>query len=182
MGNNYRVKSQYHGGYPNGYLKRVKLLFPDKQRVLHLFSGKVDLSIIPGDTVDVNPDLEPTYLDSAHTLLKVPLHQYDLILCDPPYTMEDAERYGTTAVKRNRVFEALQRTVPGTHIVWLDQMFPMHRKDFFRIDGVVGLVRSTQHRMRLISIFERTELVLRRRIRTVSQPINVAESSHLMAK
>ena len=43
MGNNYRVKSTYYGGYPAGYLRRIKALFPDKLRVLHVFSGKVDL-------------------------------------------------------------------------------------------------------------------------------------------
>ena len=62
MGNDYRVKSSYYGGYPAGYLKRVRALFPDKQAVLHLFSGKVDLATFPGDTVDINPALHPTYL------------------------------------------------------------------------------------------------------------------------
>ena len=52
MGNDYRVKSSFYGGYPAGYLKRVKALFPDKGRVLHLFSGKVDLAEFPGDTVE----------------------------------------------------------------------------------------------------------------------------------
>ena len=51
MGNDYRVKSEYYGGYPATYLKRVKALFPDKQFPLHLFSGKVDLTAFPGDTV-----------------------------------------------------------------------------------------------------------------------------------
>src|SRR5688572_12340740 len=68
MGNDYRVKSEYYGGYPAGYLRRVKALFPDKQRVLHLFSGKVDLSVFPGDTVDINPALNPTYIDDAQRL------------------------------------------------------------------------------------------------------------------
>jgi hypothetical protein len=63
MGNDYRVKSEYHGGYPATYLKRIKALFPDKRRVLHLFSGRVDLDLFPGDTVDINPGLNPTYLD-----------------------------------------------------------------------------------------------------------------------
>ena len=53
MGNNYRVKSTYYGGYPAGYLRRVKALFPDKKKVLHLFSGMVDVSAFPGDRVDV---------------------------------------------------------------------------------------------------------------------------------
>src|SRR5688500_10251527 len=109
MGNDYRVKSEYYGGYPAGYLRRMKALFPDKKSILHLFSGKVDLKIFPGDTVDINPSLKPTYLDDAQTLENVPLHKYDLVLADPPYSIEDCERYGTSMVKRNRVMAALQR-------------------------------------------------------------------------
>src|ERR1700729_2601312 len=83
MGNDYRVKSEYYGGYPAGYLRRIKALFPDKRRVLHLFSGKVDLATLPGDTVDINADLAPTYVDDAQHLSGVPLGQYDLVLADP---------------------------------------------------------------------------------------------------
>ena len=155
MGNNYRVKSEYYGGYPAGYLRRIKALFPDKDRVLHLFSGKVDLEVMPGDTVDLNPDLKPTYLDDAQTLESVPLEDFDLVLADPPYSVEDCEHYGTSMVKRNKVMKALQRTVPGTHIVWLDQVLPMFRKDFFKVVAVIGMVKSTNHRFRVITIFER---------------------------
>src|SRR5688572_5090033 len=59
MGNDYRVKSSYYGGYPAGYLRRIRALFPEKRRTLHLFSGKVDLATFPGDTVDINPKLKP---------------------------------------------------------------------------------------------------------------------------
>lgn len=48
MGQNYTVKSGYYGGYPHGYLRRVRALFPDKQKVLHLFAGKVDTAQAPG--------------------------------------------------------------------------------------------------------------------------------------
>src|SRR5215472_6378520 len=120
MGNDYRVRSEYYGGYPAGYLRRIRALFPDKRRVLHLFSGKVDLAALPGDTVDRNPDLAPTF-DDAQTLTRVPLDAYDLVLADPPYSVEDADRYQTTMVKRNQVLRALARAAPGTHIVWLDQ-------------------------------------------------------------
>ena len=156
LGNNYRVKSEYYGGYPNTYLSRVKALFPDKKNVLHLFSGRVDTSIIPGDTVDLSPDLNPTYLDDAQSLLNVPLEDYDLVLSDPPYSVEDAEHYRTTMVKRNKVMRALQRLNTGTHVVWLDQVLPMWRKDFFDLQAVIGVVRSTNHRFRVVSIFRRT--------------------------
>lgn len=155
MGQNYRVKSSYYGGYPAGYLKRIKALFPDKQSVLHLFSGKVETEVFPGKTVDLNPDLEPDFVDNAESLDKVPLEDFDLVLADPPYSVEDAEHYGTSMVSRNKVIRALSRLPQGAHVVWLDQVLPMFRKDTFAIEGVIGMVKSTNHRFRVITIFKR---------------------------
>jgi hypothetical protein len=155
MGNDYRVKSEYYGGYPAGYLKRVKALFPDKREVLHLFSGKVDLAVLPGHTVDLNPMLNPTYVDDAQKLENVPLETYDLILADPPYSVEDCDHYQTTMIKRNTVMKALSDTLPGTHVVWLDQVLPMYRKAEWAIEAVIGMVKSTNHRFRVMTVFRR---------------------------
>jgi hypothetical protein len=155
MGNDYRVGSAYYGGYPAGYLRRVKALFPDKKNVLHLFSGKVDLAVMPGSRVDLNADLEPDWVDDAQTLLNVPLQDFDLVLADPPYSVEDAEHYKTTMVKRNKVMSALARVRPGTHVVWLDQVLPMYRKAEWEMVGVIGMVKSTNHRFRVVTIFVR---------------------------
>lgn len=156
MGQNYTVKSSYYGGYPHGYLNRVAALFPDREKVLHLFSGKVDQSIIAGDTVDLNADMNPTYIDDAQTLKTVPLEDYDLVLADPPYSVEDAEHYKTTMVKRNVVMRSLgERLQSGTFVVWLDQVLPMFRKDQFKIVGLIGMVKSTNHRFRVITIFQK---------------------------
>lgn len=153
MGNDYTVKSKYYGGYPATYLKRVKALFPEKRRVLHLFSGHVDTSIIPGDTVDINPDLNPTYVDDAQTLLNVPLEEYDLILADPAYSIEDSEHYGTPMISRNKVFRALARCISGTHVVWLDQVRPMYNGELWYLEGDIGMVKSTNHRYRDIAFW-----------------------------
>jgi hypothetical protein len=155
MGQDYRVKSGFYGGYPAGYLRRIKALFPDKSQVLHLFSGKVDLAALPGDTVDINPDLAPTFVDDAQRLEGVPLGHYDLVLADPPYSVEDCERYQTTMVKRNTVLQALSRLPPDAHVVWLDQVLPMYRKDTFAIEAVIGMVKSTNHRFRVVTVFRR---------------------------
>lgn len=158
MGNDYRVRTGYYGGYPAGYLRRVAALFPDRRRVLHVFSGKVDLSAMPGDTVDCNRALNPTYVADAHDLSRVPLHLYDLVLCDPPYSVEDAERYQTTMVKRNVVLRSLAAGLsPGARVVWLDQVLPMYRKDEWAVEAVIGMVKSTNHRFRVTTVFRRLE-------------------------
>lgn len=156
MGNNYRVKSTYYGGYPAGYLKRIKAMFPDKKHVLHLFSGQVDKSIIDGATVDLNSDNNPDYVDDAQTLELVPLEDFDLVLADPPYSVEDAEHYQTTMVKRNKVMNTLgSRLSKGAHVVWLDQVLPMYRKADFAVEAVIGMVKSTNHRFRVVTIFKK---------------------------
>lgn len=156
MGNNYRVKSSYYGGYPAGYMKRVKSLFPDKVKVLHLFSGQVDLSIVPGDTVDLNPDLNPTWVDNAQTLENVPVESYDFVMADPPYSVEDCDHYKTSMVKRNKVMKVLgSRLMPGSHVAWLDQVLPMYRKTDFSVEGVIGIVKSTNHRFRVLTVFRK---------------------------
>jgi hypothetical protein len=155
LGNNYQVKSTYYGGYPHGYLSRVKALFPDKKNVLHLFSGKVDTETFPGDTVDINTDLKPDYIDDAQSLENVPLEFYDICLADPPYSVEDAEHYQTTMVKRNKVLKALRKLPKDAHVVWLDQVLPMWNKEIFCLEGVIGIVRSTNHRFRVMTIFRR---------------------------
>ena len=155
MGNSYKVASGYFGGYPAGYLRRVKALFPDKKRPLHLFSGKVDTEVFPGDTVDIQEGLHPTYVDDAQTLLNVPLENYDLVLCDPPYSVEDAEHYQTSMVSRKRVIDALARLPKGAHLVVLDQVLWMYRKDTWALEAVIGMVKSTNHRFRVVTVFRR---------------------------
>lgn len=177
MGNDYRVKSGYYGGYPAGYLKRISALFPDRRKVLHIFSGKVDVSAMPGDTVDCNKALKPTYVADAHELSSVPLCSYDLVLCDPPYSIEDAERYQTTMVKRNVVLRSLASgLLPSSRVVWLDQVLPMYRKDEWAVEAVIGMVKSTNHRFRVVTIFRRLERVSeakhlpKRPLKGVTQP------------
>jgi hypothetical protein len=158
MGNNYRVASGYYGGYPAGYLRRIAALFPDRRRVLHVFSGRVDVTAMPGDTVDSNPAMSPTWVADAHNLARVPLQMYDLVLADPPYSIEDADRYRATMVKRNVVIRSLAAGMTaGAHLVWLDQVLPMYRKDEWSIEAVIGVVKSTNHRFRVATIFRRRE-------------------------
>ena len=155
IGNDYRNRTTWHGAYPNTYLRRIRAMFPDKRNVLHVFSGRVDLKAMPGDTVDINADLSPTFVDDCQTLKAVPLERYDLVLADPPYTKEDADHYGTTMVRRNRVVRALARVRPGTHLAWLDMTLPMYRKDEWKCEADIGIRCSTNRRFRSVTIFRR---------------------------
>jgi hypothetical protein len=100
--------------------------------------------------VDINADLEPTYVDDAQRLERVAL-----VLADPPYSVEDAQRYQTCTVKRNVVIRVLQRVKPETHVVWLDQVPVQYRNATFAMEAAIGMMKSTNHRFRMITVFRR---------------------------
>lgn len=152
MGNNYRNKSRYYGAYPGSYLKRVNALFPEKKNVCHLFSG----SIPPGDYVriDINPDNKPDIVADAENLKMK--SRFDIIYADPAYSVEDSEHYGTVMVSRKKVFESCHPALEKKgHLVWLDQVFPMFSKRNWKLIGAIGIIVSTNHRVRFTFIFEK---------------------------
>lgn len=154
MGWNYRG-SGYYGSYPPSYLKRVMSMYPDATKILHLFSGSLGSGVV-GDRFDIDPGLSPDIVGDAHQLSDYVSPVYDLIIADPPYSDEDARHYGTPMVNRNTVVrECAKVLVPGGHLVWLDQVRPMYRRDEWSAVGTIGVVRSTNHRVRVVFILER---------------------------
>ncbi len=159
MGNDYRVKSGYYGAYPAGYLKRIKAMFPAAYYVLHVFAGKVEMGLWPFEqSVDINPDLKPTYVVSAEEMTEREILPgvWDLVLADPPYTAEDAKKYGTKMPNRRKVLKQCALAVrPGGHVVWLDTVWPQFSKKDLTLEGTVSMWRCTNHRIRGVSIFRR---------------------------
>jgi len=161
IGPDYRNKTKYYGAYPAGYIERVMALFPDVESlslgdssvVLHVFSG----SLPPGNYERCDSH-QPAELQCSVYNLPNRIWNFKpwLVLADPPYSAADAEHYGTAMVDRRRAMAALaQVTRVGGHLVWLDTVWPMHRKADWRTVGRIALTRSTNHRIRDISIFER---------------------------
>lgn len=158
IGNDYRNPSRYYGSYPRGYLDRVHALFPDvvaaHDTVLHVFSG----SLPTGPYMRCDALQPAEFQMSIDALAQVTTQTWPLVIADPPYSEDDAKKYGTLMIDRGATMRALAHvTMPGGHVVWLDTVWPMHRKDQWRTVGRVCLVRSTNHRVRLVSIFQRLQ-------------------------
>jgi hypothetical protein len=160
-GQDYRTRSKFYGAYPHGYLERVSALFPDvlqaparqKTDLLHIFSGS-----LPEGNYERCDMAQPAELEvSVYALPNIILNwRPKLVMADPPYSAGDAKEYGTPMVNRGKALRALARvTDPGRHLVWLDVCWPMHRKDEWATVGRILLQRSTNHRARVVSIFER---------------------------
>lgn len=149
MGNRYKT-SGYYGAYPYGYLNRVMAMFPDASSILHVFSG----SLPPGPytRLDIRPEMNPDVVGDAHHLSSLFRERpFDLILADPPYSVEDAEHYGRPMVKRQIVLrECLSVLKPGGWVIWLDQVLPNYRKAEVDLAMIICMIRSTNHRVRAV--------------------------------
>jgi DNA polymerase I-like protein with 3'-5' exonuclease and polymerase domains len=157
LGGNYKRHADYHGAYPITLLRNIDALFPDRGRVLHVFSGAIVAGegIIPGDTIDINPALNPTYCVDAETCDSVTLAQYDFALVDPPYTPKDAAFYGTRPINRGRVLGTLAKGLPaGALIVWLDETTPPYRQDWpIKWQAMISVSTSGGHRTRTLFVY-----------------------------
>lgn len=156
MGQDYRATSRLYGAYPPRYLRRVYPLLPerDTHRTLHLFSGS-----LPASPRDIRVDRSaerPGDLraDASH----LPLRDESVMvtLADPPYSRDDATRYGEPMPDRRRVLhEAARVTVSGGILVWLDVILPPFTKREWHWWGAITIIRSTNHRVRVATFFQR---------------------------
>ena len=156
IGNDYRNKSTFYGAYPNSLLKRYSVMFDeDYKEILHLFSGGLE----PGNYIRFDLEQECEVSGDAHKLSEYfPENKFDIIYADPPYSNEDAEKYGTPMVKRNTVVKECHKILkPGGILVWLDTVYPMYSKKELLLKGTIGLIRSTNHRFRVVCIYQKVE-------------------------
>lgn len=159
VGNDYHNSTRYYGAYPPRFLDKLMAFFPDMTPadILHVFSGSLPAG--PYTRVDVNPLLEPDVVGDVYDApaLFRDRAPFGLVVADPPYSDDDAEKYGTVMVDRGRVTRALAAVVrPGGFLAWLDCVWPMHRKDRWQTVARIYLQRSTNHRVRACHLFERT--------------------------
>lgn len=123
------------------------------EELRHVTNYQMELVDLHGESHGRFPTWQGDVLD--YCAIKPGPCSFDLILADPPYTAEDARKYGDTPVNISKTMRALRSVcAKGGNLVWLDQKWPMHRKDEWKTWGHIGLVRSTNHRMRLVSMFE----------------------------
>lgn len=159
IGNDYRNPSKYYGAYPKGYLDRVAALFPDMtdpRRILHAFSGSLPSGpYVRCDSVQ-GADLSCDIIDLPTAAPAAGYDPFEIVLADPPYSSADAEKYGTKMINRGKVTRTLaQVTAPGGFLCWLDTCWPMHNKRDWVTVGRIYIQRSTNHRVRKLTIFRR---------------------------
>lgn len=169
FGQDFRNRSDYYGAYPGDFLPRLSAVFPEHTilpdrlpfdadtRTLHAFSGS--LPVGPYERCDVVQTAE--YHCDVRALPDVMAARgddpFDFVAADPPYSDEDAViKYKAPPLDRGALTRALARaTNVGGYMAWLDTVWPMHNKHEWVTVGMIAVVRSTNHRIRMLTLFER---------------------------
>ncbi len=162
----YANASTYYGAYPPTFVERVRAMFPEirsEVHILHLFSGGLPkgrytrLDANPEPLEGVRPELVGNVYDLAG-LLAARRRQttFKLLIADPPYSAKDAERYGQRPLDKARAMRSIATAVPaGTHLAWLDTQTPIYNGEHWLRWGDIDIHRSTGHRRRVVTFFER---------------------------
>jgi len=149
-------QSSLYGAYHKNFLDRITSLFPDATKVVHLFCGSMPAGNYIRVGIDKTGNWKPDIEGDAEQLASFLPIKPDLIYADPPYSEEDSEHYGVSLVNRQRVIKecstVLQR---GGFLCWLDQALPTFSNEEIRLVGLIGYIRSTSNRFRVVSIFRK---------------------------
>ena len=162
-----RPKVKYYGAYPAGFLSRARALLGvgPADPVLHVCAGRVrdypyDGVGLHDRTLDLDLACQPDFLRDAREPFPVPVNggAWAAVLIDPPYTDEDAAKYGPGSDKLPApnllVCHGLAVVRDGGRVGILHYLWPQPPKDAKSVAAVAVLV-GFNNRVRIFSVFER---------------------------
>jgi hypothetical protein len=169
-----RPKVKYYGAYPNGFLERARALLGVGiyDAVLHVCGGHAkDYPAKPrgfgytDKTLDLDPATEPDFLQDAREPFpadpdrSAPFGLWKAILADPPYTLDDADKYasGRSALPtpNGLLRNGLEHVRDGGRVGILHYLLPQPPRDGVRFVACVGVIVGYNNRMRVFSVFEK---------------------------
>jgi len=157
LGNNYKNSTEYYGAYPPMYWKRIQAFIkPEYRRIVHLFSGSLQMGNYIRVDVDAeqNPDICCKSEEIENHIIP---NSVDIVFADPPYTKADSEiGYKSNYPNKKQTLHSVHKILKtGGLVFWLDTALPMFRKTEYKLVGTITIIISTNHRVRLTSIFQK---------------------------
>jgi|19_taG_2_1085344.scaffolds.fasta_scaffold09880_2 hypothetical protein len=156
---------KYYGAYLGGFPERARTLIGASRNdnVLHVCGGMSRLYPYKGGfgdndkTLDINPECAPNYLQDVRDPWP---GQWNYIICDPPYSMEDANKYWAGADNYPKPNEIIKRAFEvleiGGKVGILHYILPKCPKNG-KFVAAVGIMCGFNNRIRCFSVFEKLE-------------------------
>lgn len=158
---------KYYGAYLGGFPERARVLIGagNNEPVLHVCGGMSKFypyrnGFGPTDkTLDIDPATQPDFLQDARAPLPLNNGQpWRAVLIDPPYSIEDATRYGCGSEVYPKPYElvtnALQVVPVGGKVGIIHYTLPTRPMNA-KFVACVGVVCGFGNRIRVFSVFQR---------------------------
>ena len=149
-----RPMAKYKGAYPEGFIRRLDQRIGLIGKVITLFCGSSNF----GDTVDINPLVNPTFVADCKNI-PVKDNSYDVVIADPPYDSQNisysSKLYKTDVVKPySFVKEAVRICKSSGYICILHQLVYKTPKGTERY-AVIPITTGPNQRIRVLNIFRK---------------------------
>lgn len=143
---------RYKGGFPLHFEKKLWRLLGAPGKVLHPFGGMAEI----GDRVDINPEVNPTWVGDAHKMTWIKKNTYDMVVLDPPYDDEQSQKLYKTGKLRysDYVREAVRVCKRGGHVCIYHWVMTPRPEGTTYAKRIVILTR-VWHRPRVCCVFQK---------------------------
>jgi len=150
---------KYKGGMPlyceEWLIKLGKdILGKENPTVLNLFCGMNKIGV----RVDLKREVSPDFICDAHDLSKLDIGEFDIVLCDPPYSTDEAkELYGTPRLNYKKWTSEAEKHLKegGLLIVYHKYVMPNPNHEKFEVAKRVFIGNRTYHLPRVAIYFKK---------------------------
>lgn len=159
----YKGGGKRYGGYLGGFPERARALLGATidEPVLHVCGGLARLypyrgGFGPNDqTLDLDTECKPDFVQDARKPLPA---GFKAMLCDPPYSLDDAAAYTPGAASYPKpnalIANMLDALEPGQRCGLIHYILPSPPKSA-RFVACVGIISGFNNRIRVFSVFEK---------------------------
>jgi len=147
---------KYHGSYPENFIKRIRDNFIGDEQILHVCGGIFPKNPPKDLTLDINPELKPSFVADA---LNMPFKScsFENVVLDPDYDENEAKSHGYPYLPPQKVLaESVRVCKVGGLIVMLHWLAMIKPKNCARI-AVIGITTGANQRIRCCSIFRKVK-------------------------
>ncbi len=153
-----RAYNKYHGSYPENFIERIRANWIGEEQILHVCGGIYPANPPQDVTLDINPDLKPTYVANALNM-PFPNSSFENVVLDPDYDEQEASQRGYSYLPPQIVLaESVRVCKAGGIIVMLHWLAMIKPKNCERV-AIIGITTGANQRIRCCSIFRKMKEV-----------------------